>query len=81
MDAHPVTATDLDALDAAAEIQLEDSAAHYAHVDWAREQQVEPECNAVMRYIALWPIGSFANRVFVVFPFSPALSLLGRFRS
>ncbi|MEP1588944.1 hypothetical protein, partial [Sulfitobacter sp.] len=51
-DAPPVTSTDLDALGAAGEFQLLDSAARYSHGDWAREQQVEPAYNAAMRYIA-----------------------------
>ena len=51
-DVLSATRTELDALGAAAELQFRDSAGRYSHADWAREQQAEPACHAVMRYVA-----------------------------
>lgn len=48
------TTADLDALGAAADLQLlGDSAARYPHADWEREQKAEPTYQATMRYIIL----------------------------
>ena len=43
----------LDALGDAAELQFADFAGRYCHADWEREQQAEPTCHAVMRYITI----------------------------
>ena len=43
----------LDALGAAAELRLDDSAARYWHVDWEREQLAEPTRYASIQYILL----------------------------
>ena len=76
-DVPPVTTTGLDALGTAAEFQFGDSAARYSHVHRAREQQIEPACNAPMRYIALGRPEALPADFFVAFPFPPAPSLFG----
>ena len=43
----------LDADGDAAEMQFTDSVARYSRADWAQEQQAEPTCHAVMRYITI----------------------------
>ena len=49
----PTAPAKLDVLGDAAESQFADSVRRYSHADWEREQQVEPTCHAVMRYIAI----------------------------
>ena len=52
----PTAPAKLDALGDAAELQFADSVARNLHADWDREQQAEPTCHTVMRYIAIgWP--------------------------
>ena len=49
----PTAPAKLDALGDAAELQFADSVARYSHAEWEREQQAEPTCHAVMRYITI----------------------------
>ena len=56
----PTAPTKLDALGDAAELQFVNSVARYSHAHWEREQQAEPTCHALKRYITIgrpsaWP--------------------------
>ena len=44
---------DLDALGAAAELQVGNSDVRYSQADWEGEQQAQPTCHAAMRYTVL----------------------------
>ena len=67
-DIPSATTAGLDALGAAAESQFGESTTRYSHADWAREQQAEPACHAVMWYIALSRPPALPDDVLSCFP-------------
>ena len=67
-DVSSAKTVDLDALGAAAELELGDSAARHSHAEWARERRAEPACPATMRYIVLGRPPSLPADVLSCFP-------------